>query len=231
MFFCLASIRPKQPFGLLRSLPIVGTIHELSLRNTELSRCRGEKFFAPTVDCNTRPIATRKFLMKYNPDIHHRRSIRLRDYDYSQAGAYFVTICTHNHECLFGEIADGVMMLNASGRIAAQCWREIPSHFPHSALDEWVIMPNHLHGIVILTDTVGAKNFSPLQNGTSKTIGSIVRGFKIGVTKWMRQHTDVHTVWQRNYWEHIIRDDADLHRIRQYICNNPARWEEDSLHP
>ena len=114
--FCLASTPPKQPFNLLRSLPIVGTIHELSLRNTELAHYRGKKFFAPTVDCNTRPIATRKFVMQYNPDLHHRRSIRLRDDDYSQAGAYFFTVCTHNHECLFGEIADGVMMLNAAGK-------------------------------------------------------------------------------------------------------------------
>jgi len=120
------------------------------------------KNFRPYGDCNTRPIATRKFVMKYNPDIHHRRSIRLRDYDYSQAGAYFITICAHNRECLFGEIADGAMRLNAAGEIAMQCWQEIPLHFPHSALDEWVIMPNHLHGIVVLTDTVGAKNFSPL---------------------------------------------------------------------
>ena len=176
--------------------------------------------------------------MKYNPARYHRRSIRLRGYDYAQAGAYFVTICTHNRECLFGEIMDGKMVLNDAGRMVEQCWRDIPSHFPHTELDEFVIMPNHVHGIVFITDIVGAKNFSPLrqsphghQAGTSKTIGSIVRGFKIGVTKWMRTHTNVHVVWQRNYWEHIIRNDDELHRIRQYVVDNPAKWKTDRNNP
>ncbi|CAK8713892.1 Transposase IS200-like domain-containing protein [Candidatus Electronema halotolerans] len=124
--------------------------------------------------------------MSYNPDIHHRRSIRLRGYDYSQAGVYFVTLCTHNRECLFGEIANGAMQLNAAGKIVADEWLKIAQIRDEIELDEWAVMPNHLHGIMVLTDTVGAKNFSLLQNGTSKTIGSIVRGFKIGVTKWMR---------------------------------------------
>ena len=91
--------------------------------------------------------------MKYNPDIHHRRSIRLRNYDYSQAGAYFVTICTHHRECLFGEITNRAMRLNDAGKIAAQCWQDIPVHFSHAALDEWTVMPNHVHGIIVITDT------------------------------------------------------------------------------
>ena len=175
--------------------------------------------------------------MKYDPARHHRRSIRLQGYDYSQAGAYFVTICTHNRECLFGEIMDGKMVLNDAGRMVEQCWRDIPSHFPHVELDTFVVMPNHVHGILCVVDApVGAKNFSPLRPaqrpcGTAKTIGSVIRGFKIGVTKWMRPYTNVHVVWQRNYWEHIIRNDDELHRIRQYIVDNPAKWKTDRNNP
>ena len=103
--------------------------------------------------------------MKYNPDIHHRRSIRLQGYDYSSPGAYFVTMCTHNRECLFGEIANGKMRLNELGKIASQCWLAIPDHFPHARLGAFVIMPNHVHGIIWIVDNiVGAKNFSPLQS-------------------------------------------------------------------
>ena len=195
--------------------------------------------------------------MKYNPDIHHRRSIRLQCYDYSQAGALFVTICTNNRENLFGTIVTGAMQLNDAGKMAERCWVDIPAHFPSVELDEFVIMPNHIHGIIVLTDsitTVGAKDLwaknvrakdiwakdiwakdiSPLRDrptGTSGTIGSIVRGFKIGVTKWFRQQNTIHEVWQRNYWEHIIRNETERDRFREYIRNNPARWEQDKLNP
>jgi len=102
--------------------------------------------------------------MTYNPDIHHRRSIRLRDYEYSQAGIYFVTICTQNRECLWGDVAGGQMRLNDAGRMVKQCWDEIPNHFPHVTLDTVAVMPNHVHGILTIDGTsVGAKNFSPLQ--------------------------------------------------------------------
>jgi REP element-mobilizing transposase RayT len=166
----------------------------------------------------------------------NRRSIRLQGYDYSQAGAYFVSICAHNRACLFGEIADGQMVLNDAGRVAEKCWYDIPIHFPHVALDSFVIMPNHIHGILVITETVGAKYFSPLQPGqrpcgTSKTIGSIIRGFKIGVTKWMHGHTNVHDVWQRNYYEHVIRNEDELDHVREYIINNPKKWEFDRDHP
>jgi len=184
--------------------------------------------------------------MKYNPDKHHRRSIRLQGYDYSQPGIYFITLCTQNHECLFGEILNGEMRLNEFGKMTQQCWLEIPHHFPHVKLDEFVIMPDHIHGIIILNDIVGAKNFSPQpsnnfspqpiptpqQNITpfrspSKTIGSIIRGFKIGVTRGFRQNTDIYVVWQRNYYEHIIRNKVELNRMRQYIIDNPKKWKTD----
>lgn len=188
--------------------------------------------------------------MKYNPDIHHRRSIRLKRYDYSRAGTCFLTICTHKKECLFGDIVAGEMRLNAAGKIAVQCWNEIPAHFPHVQLDAFVVMPNHVHGILVIMD-IGKDNrakdpilnWAPLQprattaeskqrpHGTSKTLGSVVRGFKIGVTKWMRKNTVIYGVWQRNYWEHIIRDESEMNRIRGYVATNPAKWETDQLNP
>jgi REP element-mobilizing transposase RayT len=169
----------------------------------------------------------------------------LKGYDYSQEGAYFITICTQDRVCLFGDIVDGKMRLNDKGQHVEKCWHEILVHFPNVELDEFVIMPNHVHGILVIDDIVGAKNFSPLQlmpsrsnpvpaqtpRGTSKTIGSIIRGFKIGVTKWFRQNTPVYTVWQRNYYEHIIRNEETLHCSREYVINNPAQWELDRENP
>ncbi len=184
--------------------------------------------------------------MPYDPNRHHRRSIRLKGYDYTQPGAYFITIVTYERMPLFGDIVNGEMRLNAIGRVAERCWLDIPSHFPHVALDAFVIMPNHVHGILWIVESppetpemVGAKNFLPLPppssppssterpRGTSKTIGSVIRGFKIGVTKWVRQNTDIYIVWQRNYYEHIIRHERALNAIRQYIIENPRRWQMD----
>lgn len=136
--------------------------------------------------------------MKYNPAIHHRRSIRLKGYNYSQAGLYFITICTQNRVCLFGFIENCEMVLNGAGNHAIKCWLAIPKHYPNTRFHEYIVMPNHIHGIIEIT--VGANNHSPLPNntnssnhvemripsGTSKTIGAMVRGFKIGVTKWFR---------------------------------------------
>src|SRR5690606_5266060 len=121
----------------------------------------------------------------------------------------------------------------------------IPNHYPHAGLDAFVVMPNHIHGIIVIrrgvaadgarVDAVGANDHSPLRRdmprSPSKTIGSIVRGFKIGVTKWFRGNTDVHDVWQRNYYEHIVRNERSLNRIRRYILENPARWHTDRANP
>jgi REP element-mobilizing transposase RayT len=174
--------------------------------------------------------------MKYNAKVHKRRSIRLKGYDYSQQGMYFVTVCTHNHHFLFGHIAEERITLNNAGRFTNKCWLEIPEHFPHVALDEFIIMPNHIHGIIIINDiNVGANNYSPLQinqfRSPSKTIGSMIRGFKIGVTKWFRANTNVYNVWQRNYYEHIIRNENKLNKIREYIINNPLKWLLDRENP
>jgi len=192
---------------------------------------------------------------KYNPAIHHRRSIRLKGYDYSQNGLYFKTICTYNRECLFGEIIDKKMILNDAGKIANECWLKIPQHFPDAVLHQHVIMPNHVHGIIELAgavagdgiagdqtvwgqNTVGVQNFEPLQSPPQnqfqhiipRSIGSIVRGYKIGVTKFFRNNTDIYHVWQRNYHEHIIRSEQSYWRISEYIINNPDAWEDDKFY-
>ncbi|WP_245971562.1 transposase [Calidithermus terrae] len=181
----------------------------------------------------------------YDPHNHHRRSIRLKGYDYAQAGAYFVTICTRDRACLFGEVVDGEMRLNDAGRIARQCWLDIPNHFPHAELDQSVIMPNHVHGIIVLVNpSVGATHASPLRPVASplrnrargpqrQSISAIVGSFKSAVTKHINEHrgTPSMPVWQRNYYEHIIRDDSSLQRIRGYIAANPLRWQYDRENP
>lgn len=185
--------------------------------------------------------------VKYDPNKHHRRSIRMKGFDYSQPGKYFITICTHQRQLLFGDIVDGVMMLNELGQIVQQCWTEIPKHYPDVKIDEFVVMPNHMHGIITIaagndgihrggTRVMGAttrhqpQHVHPMQPcGTSQTIGAIVRGFKIGVTKWARQNTNIHTVWQRNYHDQIIWNQQALHNIRRYIIQNPSKWKTTSI--
>ena len=168
---------------------------------------------------------------------NRRRSPRLPGYDYGAVGAYFVTVCVQDGRCLFGNIVDGVMRPNDAGRMAECCWLDIPAHFPRVEVDVFVVMPNHVHGILCITEPApetGAGAERPVKGrprGTSKTIGSVIRGFKIGVTTWMRQHAPGLTVWQRNYYEHVVRNQEDLHRIREYIVNNPARWAEDWENP
>ncbi len=180
-------------------------------------------------------------------DSRHRKSIRLVGYDYSKAGLYFVTICCQNKECFFGEIVGDNIILSEAGKIANECWFEIPKHFKNVVLHEHIIMPNHVHGIIeITTDDVGVNQHSPsdianieksnvdspLRNefkSPSKTIGSIIRGYKIGVTKWFHSNTDISNVWQRNYYEHIIRDGDSYQRISNYIINNPKNWKDDKF--
>ncbi|MDY6788319.1 MAG: transposase [candidate division WOR-3 bacterium] len=159
-----------------------------------------------------------------------RRSIRLSNYDYSQQGAYFITICTYKRRYLFGEIINNEMNLNQAGLVAKKCWNNIPNHFPEVSLDAYTIMPNHVHGILVINSQ---ENKPPVvnefQHVSSKSIGSIIRGFKIGVSKWFHENTDICDVWQRNYYEHIIRDEKDLEEIREYIIYNSLKWDEDEL--
>ena len=178
--------------------------------------------------------------MEYNPDKHHRRSIRLRGYDYGQVGAYFVTICTHKRACLFGQVVDGTVQLNAFGQIVKSEWINTLSVRPQVGLDEYVVMPNHIHGILVTVNTGrGVLQYAPTARqgapfvSPSQTIGAIVRGFKSIATKRINalRHTPGMPVWQRNYYEEIIRDEHDLARIRQYIQDNPSKWPEDVENP
>ena len=168
---------------------------------------------------------------KYNPEIHHRRSIRLAGYDYAQPGAYFVTLCVQDRLCLLGEIAHKAMTFSDWGRIAAQSWTWLRDQYPYVSLDVWVVMPNHLHGIIVLLDdAVGARHDAPLRR---KPLGQLVGAFKTTCTKKINQlqGTPSAKFWQRNYYEHIVRDERDMARIRQYIIDNPRRWEEDRDNP
>lgn len=175
--------------------------------------------------------------MPYNPDVHHRRSIRLKEYDYTQKGAYFITIVTYRREPLFGEIVDGVMQLNEWGEIARREWFKTAELRPFVELyeDEFVVMPNHAHGILWMNDDVGAERRSAptdMPHVTAGSLGAIVRAYKSAVTYAINaaRQTRGMVVWQRNYYEHIIRNDADLNRIRNYIVNNPLKWADDDLY-
>jgi putative transposase len=184
-------------------------------------------------------------MVSFDPKSHHRRSIRLKGYDYTQAGAYFVTICTWQHACSFGEIVDGVIRLTAEGRIASEQWVRLERRFPRADFSAFVIMPNHVHGIVVLTDEGRGAGVESGNVGNGKpplrpyngprvvpgSLGAIVRAYKAAVA--FRIHAigtnKVMPVWQRNYYEHIIRDEADWLLIMEYIEHNPQSWEEDRL--
>ncbi|NOX88910.1 MAG: transposase [Calditrichaeota bacterium] len=180
--------------------------------------------------------------MKYNPQKHHRRSIRLKGYDYSQPGSYFITICTQNREMLFGDVADGRMILNTIGKIIDYHWQRLPQHFKNIELDEYQIMPNHFHGIIRIVGAMhsawgirtqrnnATENASPLPHGTKPgSLGAIMQNFQSITTRKINKirKTPGVRIWQRNYWEHIIRNEQELNRIRQYIIENPLKWQDD----
>jgi putative transposase len=180
--------------------------------------------------------------MKFKPDIHHRKTIRLHEYDYSQAGFYFVTMCTQNRVLLFGDIVDGVMVLNGAGMMIETWWNELPQKFVDIRLDEYVVMPNHMHGVI---EIVGAdlrvcpdKNASINQGAhTGAPLHTMVQWFKTMTTNAYIQGVNKNNwpcfpgkLWQRNYWERIIRNDQELNNTREYIRNNPAQWALDDLY-
>ena len=222
--------------------------------------------------------------MKYDPAKHKRRSIRLKGYDYSAPGAYFITICIHQRQCLFGQVVLGQMELNATGLWVHACWQRLPHQFSGLTLDVFVFMPNHMHGILWLGDDtpcgdggdicddgdaprkgeafghqlleqpkVFQPNASPLPTRTVTPISpdtctiapthpigttpgstsAIIQNFKSISTRRINQlqRSAGRTIWQRNYYEHIIRDERALQNIRNYIRNNPPAWEKDQLHP
>jgi len=218
--------------------------------------------------------------MRFDPERHRRRSMRPKGYDYSQAGAYFVTICTQGRACLFGEVVDGEMRLNDAGRMVVAEWERLPALFPNVVLDAFVVMPNHIHGIVILTDpaddatdgataigaTIGGAatgraatggattrvapttagddatpvgaGLVPAPSTPAPTLGDVIGAFKSRVT--VEYARGVRTfgwtpfdrrLWQRNYYEHIIRNEETLNCIRRYIAENPIRWAFDRENP
>ena len=231
-------------------------------------------------------------MKQYDPNIHHRRSIRLKGYDYSQMGVYFITICCQDRTCLFGDVVDGEMVLNEYGRIALEEWIKTTTIRPNVELREFVIMPNHIHAIIrfigegecnspngkvelrtpenltdafntpqpssctCLNDQRRGESHSPNENenlcapietgecnsnqqtgecnsplrGPSQTVGAVVRGYKSAVTKKLNELGIGCSVWQRNYYEHIIRNEQSYINIAEYIIKNPAKWQEDRFY-
>jgi putative transposase len=219
--------------------------------------------------------------MKFDPNLHHRRSIRLKGHDYSQAGMYFVTLCAKGRQAVLGEVIENEVVLSEIGKVVVECWLEIPSHFPNVELDQFVVMPNHVHGIVIIKESLvgtrhavsplgesqanhSGKGFIyetqsreglmnqtptrretdhqssttkdsssgwPLMKGPGVTLGKVIRAFKAKCSKLIHDAGHPNFSWQRNFYEHIIRDERDLDRIRRYILDNPINWEHDDNFP
>jgi putative transposase len=191
--------------------------------------------------------------MPYNPNIHHRKSIRLKGYDYSQAGMYFITICVHNRACLYGNIKNGEMLLNDAGQMVENEWLKLLHRFPNIQLHEYVVMPNHFHAIMEMVgstlvvdpnDEMVAHNMGQHEKGQpqgiaptkTKTVGDVVGAFQSIVTveyirgvKQLGWEQFNGKLWQRNYWEHIIRNEQSYQRISEYIINNPKNWDVDKL--
>lgn len=172
--------------------------------------------------------------MNFDSQKHHRRSIRLPEYDYSQPGVYFITIVTRRRECLFGEIKDGEMHLNDAGQIVWDVWNSLPARYPQIALGTAVVMPNHFHGNVIINAIpVGAIHESPLRERRRMTLPLVVGYFKMNTAKRINEILGSQgiPVWQRNYYEHIIRNDKEYNRIHLYIEANVYNWFNDEENP
>ena len=169
--------------------------------------------------------------MKFDPQKHHRRSIRLKGYDYSQAGAYFVTIVAWQRECLFGNLVDGEMMLSDFGKIVTEKWEWLEAQYEYVELGSWVVMPNHFHGILLINGRGGSRP-TPTPT-TTKPLGGLIGAFKTVSSKQINllRRTDGIPVWQRNYYEHIIRNEREMDRISRYIEYNPLRWADDDENP
>jgi len=170
--------------------------------------------------------------MPYDPQKHHRRSIRLKGYDYSQAGAYFITICVQHGQSRLGHIQDGILVPSLAGEMVAECWYDLPERFPNIELDVFTLMPNHLHGIIVILETGLNANQNPI------VLGDMLGAFKsISTNKYIEGVRQKgwkpfqKRFWQRDYYEHIIRNERALNAIRAYIMNNPANWQDDKLHP
>ena len=180
--------------------------------------------------------------MTYDPERNRRRSIRLKGYDYTRPGAYFVTICTQNQECLFGEVVDGEMRLHQAGHMVQAEWNALPDRFPSVGIDAFVVMPNHVHGIIVMSNDIVGAGLVPALNGATTrvapTIWDLVGAFKSRTTVLYTDGVNQigwtpfrSRLWQRNYYEHLIRNESSLNHIRQYILANPLRWAMDRENP
>jgi REP element-mobilizing transposase RayT len=195
--------------------------------------------------------------MKFDPQKYHRRSIRLQGYDYSQAGAYYVTVVTQLRECSFGEIINGEMQSNDAGKMIRAVWESMPQRFPTIELGAFIVMPNHFHGIVVVHENVGAglvpahddtpstqdvPNWATTRvaptNNSRPTMGEIIGAFKsITTHEYVKGEDELgwpqfyKRLWQRNYYEHIIRDADEWNRIHLYIASNPSAWDADEENP
>ena len=186
--------------------------------------------------------------MKYNPDIHHRKSIRLKEYDYSENGVYFVTICVQNRECRFGKIKESKMILNEAGEMVKKWWDKLEEKFPNIRLDAFIVMPNHVHGIFIIENCRGAPCGYPIHSqelntgqpqgiAPTNSLGDIIGAFKSITTneyicgvKSGKFPPFEKRIWQRNYHEHIIRNEKSLAEIRDYIIHNSQKWKDDCFY-
>jgi REP element-mobilizing transposase RayT len=183
-----------------------------------------------------------------NDELPNRRSVRLKHFDYRSSMAYFVTICAHEKQCIFGEIIDGMMLKNPLGEIVEEEWLRTGELRPYVELDAAIVMPNHFHGIVMLIDAnEGTENTGTAHAGTARhapterafgqsvshSLASVVGSFKSAVSKRINElrGTPGAVVWQRNYYEHVIRNEHNLQQVREYIANNPAKWELDRENP
>ena len=175
---------------------------------------------------------------RYDPDRHHRRSVRLRGWDYGRPGAYFVTVCTAQRQHLFGEVVAAKMQLSACGRLVDVVWRRNVARMPHVDLDAFQVMPNHIHPILRIGDREEAESDRATRPAgrslgpASGELGAIVGNLKAVCTRRINRMLQLQgaSVWQRSYWEHIIRDADEFARIRDYVLTNPAHWAEDRLY-
>jgi REP element-mobilizing transposase RayT len=187
----------------------------------------------------------------FSSQINTRHSLRLKAYNYSTAGAYFITMCTKNRECLFGQINVGAgpcacppVVMSDAGRMVTNVWRQIPDYYPSIVVDEFVLMPNHIHGIIIIAD-VGYIESPELPSGrpqgvapTRLSLPDVIQRFKNLTTKRYADGVKLSgwqpfdgRLWQRGYYEHVIRNDKELNDVRQYIIDNPLNWTLDEEHP
>ncbi len=171
---------------------------------------------------------------RISKQMKERKQVRLRDYDYSKNGYYFVTICTRDRKGFFGEIEEGKMILNAYGRIVFECWCDLPKHYVNCSLDSFVIMPNHVHGIVVIdNENVVGNGLKPFPTYGLSGLSEIVRGFKTFSSRRINEgiRNRDRFSWQKSFYDHIVRSERSLSRIREYIQNNPLKWDLDRENP